>query len=51
MRESLTLDYRSVGHLRFSLRGILSHDRDWRSGFKEEHRLRVFEGLEKSIWS
>jgi len=33
VRESLTPDYRSVGHLRFSLRGILSLDRDCRSGF------------------
>ena len=33
MRESLTPDYRSVGHLRFSLRGILFLDRDCRSGF------------------
>jgi hypothetical protein len=33
VRESLTPDYRSVGHLRFSLRGILSLDRDCKSGF------------------
>jgi hypothetical protein len=33
VRESLTPDYRSVGHLRFSLRGILSLDRDCRNGF------------------
>ena len=33
MRESLTPDYRSVGHLHFSLRGILFLDRDCRSGF------------------
>jgi hypothetical protein len=32
--ESLTPDYRSVGHLHFSLRGILSLDRDCRSGFE-----------------
>jgi len=32
-RGSLTPDYRSVGHLRFSLRGILSLDIVCRSGF------------------
>jgi len=33
VRESLTPDYRSVGRLRFSLHGILSLDRDCKSGF------------------
>jgi len=33
VRESLTPDYRSVDHLRFSLRGILSLDIVCRSGF------------------
>jgi hypothetical protein len=33
VRAYLTPDYRSVDHLRFSLRGILSLDRDFRSGF------------------
>jgi hypothetical protein len=33
VRESLTPDYRSVGHLRFILRRILSLDRDCKSGF------------------
>jgi len=34
VRESLTPDYRSVGPLRFSLRGILSLDRDCRCEFR-----------------
>ena len=39
MREFLTPDYRSVGRLRFSLRGILSLDRDCKSGFGRDCSL------------